>query len=101
MTRRRLLWRGVEEWLAEECEVTLEGDRLRAVGVQLGAEPEPYRADYELTTGADWVTERLLVGCDGRELDLRRARGRVLDRQRRAAAARRRARSTATWPSPR
>jgi uncharacterized protein len=73
VTHRRLLWRGVEEWLAEECELTLEGDRLRAVGVQLGAEPEPYRADYELTTGADWVTERLLVECGGRELDLRRA----------------------------
>jgi hypothetical protein len=73
VTRRRLVWRGVEEWLAEACEVTLDGDRLQAAGVQLGAEPEPYRADYELTTGADWVTERFLVGCGGRELDLRRA----------------------------
>jgi uncharacterized protein len=68
-----LVWRGLEEWLAEACEVTLSGDRLQARGVQLGAEPHPYRADYELTTGAQWVTERLLVRCGERSLDLRRA----------------------------
>jgi hypothetical protein len=51
----------------------LDGDRLQARGVQLGAEPHPYRVDYELTTGADWVTERLLVRCDERSLDLVRA----------------------------
>ena len=67
------VWRGVEEWLAEACEITLSGDELHARGVQLGAEPRPYRADYELTTGADWVTERLVVECEGRSLDLRRA----------------------------
>jgi hypothetical protein len=67
-----LVWRGVEEWLAEACEVTLDGDRLHATGVQLGAEPHPYRVDYELTTGPDWVTERLFVRCGERSLDLRR-----------------------------
>jgi hypothetical protein len=76
VTRRLLVWRGLEEWLAEACEVTLEGDRLRAKGTQLGAEPHPYRVDYELTTGADWVTERLLLTASDaagqRELDLRR-----------------------------
>jgi hypothetical protein len=69
----RLVWRGLEEWLAEACEVTLAGERLHARGVQLGAEPHPYRADYELTTGANWITERLLVSCGERSLDLRRA----------------------------
>jgi uncharacterized protein len=73
VTRRLLVWRGLEEWLAEACEVVLEGDRLEARGVQLGAEPHPYRLDYELTTGADWVTERLLVSCEARSLDLVRA----------------------------
>jgi uncharacterized protein len=68
-----LVWRGVEEWLAEACEVTLSGERLHARGVQLGAEPRPYRVDYELTTGANWVTERLFVSCGERSLDLRRA----------------------------
>jgi hypothetical protein len=69
----RLVWRGLEEWLAEACEVTLSGERLHARGVQLGAEPHPYRADYELTTGANWITERLLVSCGERSLELRRA----------------------------
>jgi hypothetical protein len=68
-----LVWRGVEEWLAEACEVTVSGDRLQARGVQLGAEPHPYRVDYELTTGANWVTERLQVACGERSLDLVRA----------------------------
>jgi hypothetical protein len=73
LTRRLLVWRGVEEWLAEACEVVLDGDRLEARGVQLGAEPRPYRIDYELTTGAQWVTERLVVKCDERSLELVRA----------------------------
>jgi hypothetical protein len=73
VNRRLLVWRGVEEWLTEACEVSLSGDRLEARGVQLGAEPHPYRADYELTTAADWVTERLLVRCGERSLDLVRA----------------------------
>jgi hypothetical protein len=68
-----LVCRGVEEWLAEASEVTLSGDRLHARGVQLGAEPHPYRVDYQLTTGANWVTERLQVACGERSLDLRRA----------------------------
>jgi uncharacterized protein len=70
------VWRGLEEWLAEACDLTIADGRLRATGVQLGAEPHPYRADYQLTTGDGWVTERLQVTCadasGSRELDLRR-----------------------------
>ncbi len=73
MTRRQLVWRGLEEWLAEECSVVIDGERLQARGVQLGAEPHPYRVDYELATGVDWVTERLRASCGERSLDLRRA----------------------------
>jgi hypothetical protein len=77
VTRRLIVWRGVEEWLAEACEVTLDGERLRASGVQLGAEPHPYRAEYALSTGAGWVTERFAVTVRGaageRSLDLRRS----------------------------
>jgi hypothetical protein len=73
VTERLLVWRGVEEWLAESCRVTLDG-RFVASGVQLGAEPHPYRIDYVLITGSDWVTERLHVqarDADGlRSLDL-------------------------------
>jgi hypothetical protein len=73
VTRRQLVWRGLEEWLAEECTVTLEDDRLRARGVQLGAEPDPYRVDYELVTGVDWVTERLVATSGSGSLELLRS----------------------------
>jgi uncharacterized protein len=76
---RLIVWRGVEEWLAEAAEVRLEEQRLEARGTQLGAEPRPYRLDYELTTAERWVTERLsLTARDGdgeRDLDLRRSAG--------------------------
>lgn len=68
-----IVWRGLEEWLAEAAEVDLGEDRLEARGTQLGAEPQAYRVDYELTTGPSWVTERLHARAGGRELDLRRS----------------------------
>jgi hypothetical protein len=83
-TTRVLLWRGLggwEDWAtgwhAEGAEVTLDGDSLSARGTQLGAEPDPYRLEYELETGPGWVTRRLAVrvhdGASERTLDLRRA----------------------------
>jgi hypothetical protein len=62
---RALTWRGVEEWLAEHARVDLAGSGFGARGVQLGAEPEPYRADYELDAPTDWVTRRLEVDVSG------------------------------------
>ena len=56
---RLLLWRGLEEWLAESAYVRIEGGRLSAHGIQLGAAPEPYRLDYRLQTDAGLVTEAL------------------------------------------
>ena len=64
--------RGLEEWLAEAADIGLHADRLEARGTQLGADPHPYRVDYELTTGPRWVTERLQVRAGERKLDLRR-----------------------------
>ena len=76
MTRRLLVWRGLEEWLAEACDVRLDGDRMHATGTQVGAEPHPYRVDYELVTRERWVTERFVVTASDasgqRSLDLRR-----------------------------
>jgi len=77
VTRRRLLvWRGLEEWLAESAEVQLGESRLMAVGTQLGEEPHPYRLDYQLTTGDGWVTESLVLEARDsfgeRRLELRR-----------------------------
>ena len=78
MTASRLLvWRGLEEWLAEAAEVRLGDGRLTARGTQLGEEPVPYRLDYELTTGGRWVTDRVELTAhdsDGeRRLELVRA----------------------------
>jgi uncharacterized protein len=70
---RLVLWRGLEEWLAEAAEVNLEEDRLHASGTQLGADPHPYRVDYELRTGAGWITESLLATSGASRLDLRRS----------------------------
>ena len=76
MTRRQLVWRGLEEWLAEWCEAQVEGP-FRARGTQLGVQPHPYRLEYVLMAGDRWVTERLVAivhDADGqRDLDLRRA----------------------------
>jgi uncharacterized protein len=54
---RLLVWRGLDEWRAESTHVRIEGDRLTAQGTQLGS--EPYRLDYRLRTGGEFVTERL------------------------------------------
>jgi uncharacterized protein len=56
---RFYVWRGLEEWLAEAALIRVDADGLSARGTQLGAEPEPYRVDYELTTNGGFITERL------------------------------------------
>jgi uncharacterized protein len=73
---RLLVWRGLEEWLAEAAVVALDRERLTASGTQLGAAPEPYRVDYELVTVNGFVTARLSVvartGAGERRLELLR-----------------------------
>jgi uncharacterized protein len=54
---RLLIWRGLDAWRAESTYVRIDGDRLSAHGTQLG--PDPYRLDYQLRTGAEFVTESL------------------------------------------
>jgi hypothetical protein len=61
----RLAWNGTPDWRAEVCEVVLSDDGLAATGAQLGAEPKPYRAAYELEVRGDWVTRRLRVEVGG------------------------------------
>ena len=62
---RAVTWQGVEEWLAEHAQVELTDNGIAATGVQLGAEPESYRADYRLDAPIDWVTRRLEVEVSG------------------------------------
>jgi hypothetical protein len=53
------IWRGPDEWRAETAYVRIDGDRLTATGTQIGVTPEPYRLDYALRTGPEFVTEAL------------------------------------------
>jgi hypothetical protein len=60
----------------EIAEIDLGRDRLSARGFAIGTEPEPYRLEYDLTTAASYVTQRLIVRAQGhgwhRTLELRR-----------------------------
>ena len=68
----RIAWQGDEDWTAEVCELEMSADGIVATGTQLGVEPYPYRADYELDARGDWITRRLHVAVPGvGELDLR------------------------------
>jgi hypothetical protein len=75
---RFLLWSGVEEWSTEAASVELGEHGLRADGIQLGAEPGPFRVDYrleapercvtselELTAAADGWSRHLMLRHDG------------------------------------
>jgi uncharacterized protein len=68
---------GVEEWLTESAAVDLVGGGLSGTGIQLGAEPDPFRVDYrleapkfvtralELTATAEGWRRHLLLRHDG------------------------------------
>ncbi len=56
---RFLVWSGVEEWLTEAAQVELGEDGLQATGIQLGAEPAPFRVDYRLEAPRRYVTSEL------------------------------------------
>jgi uncharacterized protein len=62
---RALVWRGVEEWLAEHAQLDLHDDGVLATGVQLGVEPEPYLVEYRLDAPSEWITRRLVVEASG------------------------------------
>ena len=67
-----MVWSGLDGWRADGAYVRIEEDgRLSAHGTQFGA--DPYRLDYHLHTGPDFVTE---------SLDLSMLRGGALKRLR-------------------
>jgi len=72
--RQSLVW--LKDAGAELTEVELTPGRLTATGTAIGADPLPYRLDYELVTGDDYATVSLLVSTSGngwrRRLELRR-----------------------------
>jgi hypothetical protein len=56
---RFLVWTGVEEWLTEAASVEIGDGTLIASGIQLGAEPAPFRVDYRLECTDGFVTREL------------------------------------------
>jgi hypothetical protein len=58
-----LVW--VKPQGAELADVGLSETALTATGTAIGADPCPYRLEYELTTAQDYVTTRLLVQTRG------------------------------------
>ena len=77
--RRSVAWSKHDPFGAEFARVAFGSDRLHATGVAIGSAPEPYRLDYELTTGAGYLTEEVVVHVAGeawsRRLELRRPSG--------------------------
>jgi hypothetical protein len=62
---------------AEFAVVVLEPGRLRAKGVAIGSDPEPYRLSFELQTRDDYVAEIAVVETQGagwtRHLEIQRS----------------------------
>ena len=59
------MWTKDDRSGAEQCELTIGSGGLAARSVAIGLAPVPYRLDLELTTGADWVTQRLSLTALG------------------------------------
>jgi hypothetical protein len=76
VSARLLIWQGEGVFRAESAQADLGPQGLRARGVQVGVEPEPYRLDYELETDERLVTRRVSLTAEGdgwsRRLELRR-----------------------------
>lgn len=60
-----LVWTGVEEWMTEAASVGITGGGLQATGIQLGADPRPYRVDYQLNAGDGFVTRKIDLTSHG------------------------------------
>jgi hypothetical protein len=58
-------WSKDDPYGSEFAELRIGADRLSAVGVAIGNEPEPYRLDYSLETAAAFVTARVEVETRG------------------------------------
>ena len=65
MAHRTIAWVKDEDRGLEFAEVDLGAGRLRATGVAIGIAPEPYRLDYALATGDEFVTTELQVSARG------------------------------------
>jgi uncharacterized protein len=58
-------WSKDDPFGAEYAEVAFADAALTASGIAIGSRPLPYRLDYTLRTGADFVTAEVEVSCRG------------------------------------
>jgi hypothetical protein len=62
---RRYVWMKDDPVGMEQAELRIGPDGLEARSVAFGSVPAPYRLDLNLTTGTDWVTQRLALTATG------------------------------------
>ncbi len=76
---RALAWTKEDPPGAEFAVIELESRRLRARGIAIGSDPEPYRLSFELRTGEEYVADSAVVETQGagwtRRLEIQRAPG--------------------------
>ena len=65
---RAVAWTKDDPSGMEFAEVRLAGTTFAASGIAIGSDPLPYRLDYSLETGEDFVTSRLQVKSRGEGL---------------------------------
>ncbi|MFZ1926005.1 MAG: putative glycolipid-binding domain-containing protein [Solirubrobacteraceae bacterium] len=74
---RAVAWVKADPPGAEFVEIQLESRRLRARGVAIGSDPEPYRLSFELQTREEYITDRAVVETQGagwtRQLEIQRS----------------------------
>lgn len=78
---RAIAWAKADPPGAEFAAIELGSRCLRATGVAIGSDPEPYRLSFELQTRAEYITDRAVVETQGagwtRRLEIQRSRAGV------------------------
>ena len=60
-----IVWSGVEEWMTEAAAVVVTDQALGGNGIQIGADPLPYRVDYQLDANDGFVTRTIDLVSSG------------------------------------
>ena len=60
-----IVWSGVEEWMTEAAGVVVTDSGLGGSGIQIGADPVPYRVGYQLNANDGFVTRAIELVSSG------------------------------------
>jgi uncharacterized protein len=60
-----IVWSGVEEWMTEAAAVVVTERGLGGNGIQIGADPVPYRVGYQLNANDGFVTRAIDLTSSG------------------------------------